>query len=105
MGDGQRQKVSKMKTIERTTYGAPQYVMSQDRTNLYPMYLENLHSTIVEKDGIFYGINLMMETDKEAVLLGTFDTVEEVIREINELYNTNLEIYYISRYPEEIIMQ
>ena len=39
-----------------------------------------------------------MEIPGEYVLLGTFDTVKEVMQEIEELYNTDLEIYCISGY-------
>lgn len=104
MGDGLRQKVSKMNTIERTTAGIPQFIVTQDRNRIYPMELVNLRSEIKERDGVFYGINLVMDVCGKPALLGTFDTVEQVIREINELYNTDLEIYCISGFDKEMII-
>lgn len=78
-----------------------QFVVDQDRQNIYPMQLVNLRSEIKEVDGIYLGINLLMDVQGETVLLGTFDTVNEVMREINELYNTDLEIYCISGFSPE----
>lgn len=104
MGDGQRQKVRNMNNIERTTTGMPQFIVTQDRNRIYPMKLINLHSEIKEKDGEFYGINLLMDVAGKSALLGTFDTVEQVIHEINELYNTNLEIYCISGFDKDRII-
>ena len=91
-----------LQTIEKTTSGALQFIVDQDRKNIYPMQLTNLHSEINEQDGIFYGINLFMDIDHKKVLLGTFDNVNEVMHEINELYNTDLEIYCISGYDPAI---
>lgn len=87
--------------IEMNTAGAMQFVVDQDRQNIYPMQLVNLRSEIKEVDGIYLGINLLMDVQGETVLLGTFDTVNEVMREINELYNTDLEIYCISGFSPE----
>lgn len=98
MGDDQRQKVRKMYQVETTTKGIPQHVITQDRTNIYPLYLENLWSEIKENEGIFFGINLYMSMPDQDVLLGTFETVAEVIREINEIYNTDLEVYVVTGY-------
>lgn len=91
-----------MSTIERTTYGADQFIVNQDRTKIYPLYLDHLHSEIREKDGIFIGINLYMDIDNTPVLLGTFETVQEIIREINEIFNTDLELYCVSNYEKPI---
>lgn len=102
MGDGQRQKVRIMKNIEKTTTGELQFVVTQDRRNIYPMCLENLHSEIKEDNGTFYGINLLMDLGDEMVLLGTFDTADEIMKEINEIYNTNLEIYCITGFQPDI---
>lgn len=67
------------------------------------MHLINLHSEINERDGIFYGINLMMDDiEGSSVLLGTFDTVDEIMREINEIYNTDLEIYCVTGFNPAI---
>lgn len=82
--------------IEMNTAGAMQFVVDQDRQNIYPMQLVNLRSEIKEVDGVFFGINLLMDVQEKTVLLGTFDSVDEVMHEINELYNTDLEIYCIS---------
>lgn len=102
MGDGQRQKGIFMNhVIEQTTAGAMQFVVDQDRQNIYPMQLTNLHSEVKEMDGVYLGINLLMDVEGTPVLLGTFDTVEEVMHEINELYNTDLEIYCISGFCQE----
>lgn len=93
-----------MNTVERTITGIPQFVVTQDRNRIYPMKLINLHSEIKEIDGVFYGINLLMDVAGKPVLLGTFDTVEQVICEINELYNTNLEIYCVSGFDKDRII-
>ena len=89
-------------TIERTTTGAPQFIVDQDRKHIYPMQLTNLRSEIKEAEGVFYGINLLMDVDGKTVLLGTFDSVKEVMHEINELYNTDLEVYCITNFADEI---
>ena len=102
MGDDLRQKVRNMYQVERTTNGIPQHVITQDRTNIYPLYLENLWSEIKENEGIFFGINLYMSMPDQDVLLGTFETVAEVINEINELYNTELEVYCVSGFSPDI---
>lgn len=102
MGDDLRQKVSNMYQVEKTTTGIPQHVITQDRKNIYPLYLENLWSEIKEREGIFFGINLYMSMPDQDVLLGTFDTVAETIKEINEIYNTDIETYCISGYSPEI---
>jgi hypothetical protein len=78
------------------TSGAMQFVVDQDRQNIYPLQLVNLRPEIKEVDGVYLGINLLMDVQEKTVLLGTFDNVGEVMREINELYNTDLEIYCIS---------
>lgn len=105
MGDDQRQKGILMNhTIEKTTAGAMQFIVDQDRQNIYPMQLINLRSEIKEVDGVYLGINLLMDVQGETVLLGTFDSVDEVMHEINELYNTDLEIYCISGFNQEYYM-
>ena len=92
------QKGKAMYNIEKTTYGVPQFVITQDRNAVFPLCLDNIHSEIKEKDGLFYGINLMMDLNEKCVLLGTFNSIAEVIYEINELYNTDLEVYCVSGY-------
>lgn len=103
MGDGQRQKVRNMNNIERTTTGKIQFVINQDRNQIYPLCLKNLHSSVKEEDGVFFGINLYMEYASESILLGTFDTLEEIMDEINALYNTNEEIYCVTGFNPGII--
>ncbi len=91
-----------MYNIEKTTYGALQFIVTQDRNRIFPLYVEHLHSEIKEIEGVFYGINLLMDTKEGTVLLGTFDTVSEVLREIKEIYNTNLEIYCVSGFSTDL---
>lgn len=93
-----------IRIIEMNTAGAMQFVVDQDRQNIYPMQLINLHSEIKEVDGVYLGINLLMDVQGETVLLGTFDSVDEVMHEINELYNTDLEIYCISGFCPKFYM-
>lgn len=93
-----------MNNIETTTYGAPQFVVTQDRNHIYPLYLQNLHSELKELEGMFMGINLLMDIEGTPVLLGTFDTVKEIMHEINELFNTNLELYCISGFNKDILI-
>lgn len=91
-----------IRIIEMNTAGAMQFVVDQDRQNIYPMQLLNLRSEIKEVAGVYLGINLLMDIKGEPVLLGTFDNVDEVMREINELYNTDHEIYCISGFKQEL---
>ena len=98
MGDDLRQKVSNMYKIEKTTKGAYQFVVTQDRNHIYPLCLDNLHSEVKEQDGTFIGINLLMDLMGVSILLGTFETIAEVITEINNLWNTDLEVYPVTTY-------
>lgn len=46
--------------------------------------------------GIFWGINLFLQRKLNLIMLGTFDTVQLAINEIENIKNCEEEIYFIS---------
>lgn len=85
---------------ERTTTGKMQFIVNQDRDEIFPLDITNLYYTSNIIEGKFYGLNLTMQLGDEMVFLGTFDTYEEVNAEIANIENTDLEIYCVSGFEE-----
>lgn len=88
----------------RTSTGKMKFVINQDRDCVWPMTLA-LFTTAVftqteEKDPILWAINLNMQIDSEAVLLGSFESVDDAIKEINSMLATDEEFYAVSGFEE-----
>lgn len=81
--------------------GQRRFIVTQDRDACYPL-TSNLYTTSEFKQfddddssTILWGINLMMGLDNDSVFLGTFDSVDQCIREINHILACQDEIYAV----------
>lgn len=88
----------------RTSTGKMKFVINQDRDCVWPM-TSALFTTAVltqmeEKDPILWAINLNMQIDGEAVLLGSFESVEGAIKEMNSMLAADEEFYVVSGFEE-----
>lgn len=71
----------------------------QDRRNIYNYTGQDLYSVpVLSKKGTLWGFNLFVDGVSE--LLGTFDSLYDIIAEMNDIRTTTAEEYYISGYSD-----
>lgn len=88
----------------RTSTGKMKFVINQDRDCVWPM-TSVLFTTAVltqteEEDPILWAINLNMQIDDETVLIGSFESVEDAIKEINSMLAADEEFYAVNGFEE-----
>ncbi|WP_027399828.1 hypothetical protein [Anaerovorax odorimutans] len=73
------------------------YILNQDRDQLF---FKSANKPLlwheVFNNGVFYGCSLLLGKD----LLGTFDSTEEVIKEVEQINSCKEEIYAVSGYSD-----
>jgi len=71
------------------------HIVNQDRDQIY-LFTGNepLYTAVIIYEDTVIGFNLLM-SDKA---LGTFDSLQEVVEEVNRIFNNKDEIYAISGY-------
>lgn len=71
-------------------------IITQDRDQIYTFGGHTyLSPQPVMRDEICIGYNLLM-----GISLGTFDSMEEAVQEVNRILNSDSEIYAVSGYSE-----
>jgi hypothetical protein len=77
------------------------HIINQDRDQIFP-YDEAMHLYIEEQrfNAVYYGHNLMLADVFESTkhLLGTFDGLDEAVREISRIYSCRDELITVSGY-------
>lgn len=74
-----------------------QHIVNQDRDRIYRFNADALiYTAPVLHDGMCMGNNLMMGN----AFLGTFETPEEAMREVSNIYNHTGEIYAVSGFSD-----
>ena len=72
------------------------YSKDRDQTFNFAGENHNFHTDAKWYQGVCAGINLYCDD----FMLGTFDTVQEIIDEIDAIYNCPGDIYYVSGYSD-----
>lgn len=73
------------------------WIVNQDHDVIYKRTDENLYSMPKFNDGICCGLNLYMDQ----YFLGTFDTIEEVQQEMENILNCTEDIYAVNGFYAE----
>ena len=73
------------------------FIVNQDRDQIFRLdSAAFMYSTPIIFEGKCWALNLMMGS----TLLGTFDSPENLVREISAIYNSTCEIYAVSGFSD-----
>lgn len=75
------------------------YILNQDRDRVHEADIMSLHPMIREDIGC---VQLIMDENGETVILGDFDTLEEIVEEISDICNCKTTLYKISGYGGDL---